>query len=196
MIKKLPLYSILFALFTLVATGCTTVNNPLASNERKRQYILKMRNETLRDLYDVKPQVKALIGSAPGYAVFSDANVNLIFASFTGGYGVLTDALTGQKAYMRMGEAGVGLGVGIKDFRSVFVFHDEATMRRFLTNGWQFGAHADAAMIFDKEGNAIGGEILLDNITIFQLVKNGLALQATVKGTKYWQDRALNTYNY
>jgi len=195
MMKKLPLYCVFFALITLISTGCTTLN-PFASNESKRQKILAMRNATLNDLYAIKPQVRSLIGSAPGYAVFSDANVNLIFASFTGGYGVLTETWTGQKTYMRMGEAGLGIGLGVKDFRSVFVFHDEATMRRFLNDGWQFGAHADAAAIFNQQGEAVGGEILLDNITIFQLVKNGFALQATVKGTKYWKDRALNTYNY
>lgn len=189
--KTLQRYSVIFALMTLVLTGCTTLN-PLASNQSKRQKILDMRNETLQQLYTVKPQVQALIASSPGYAVFSDANVNLIFASFTGGYGALTETWTGNTTYMRMGEAGVGLGFGLKDFRSIFIFHDEATLRRFLNEGWQFGAHADAAAIVNKQGEAVGGEILLDNITIYQLVKNGLALQATVKGTKYWKDRTLN----
>lgn len=189
--KILPLYSVFFALVTLVSTGCTTLN-PLASDQSKRQKILDMRNATLQDLYAIKPQVRSLIDSAPGYAVFSDANVNVIFASFTGGYGVLTETWTGQETYMRMGEAGIGLGFGLKDFRSVFIFHDEATMRRFLYDGWQFGAHADAAAIVNKQGEAVGGEVTLDNITIYQLVKNGLALQATVKGTKYWKDRTLN----
>ena len=32
----------------------------------------------------------------------------------------------------------------------------------------------------------------LGNMTIYQLTENGLALQATVKGTKYWKDGALN----
>jgi hypothetical protein len=39
---------------------------------------------------------------------------------------------------------------------------------------------------------AVGGEILLNGITIYQLTESGLALQATVKGTKYWKDDALN----
>jgi hypothetical protein len=33
---------------------------------------------------------------------------------------------------------------------------------------------------------------VFDNITIYQLTESGLALQATVKGTKYWKDDALN----
>jgi hypothetical protein len=37
--------------------------------------------------YKVRPQAKSQITKAPGYAVFSDANINIIFASFGGGYG-------------------------------------------------------------------------------------------------------------
>ena len=42
------------------------------------------------------------------------------------------------------------------------------------------------------KGVAVGGELTLDNMTIYQLTETGLALQATVKGTKYWKDESLN----
>jgi lipid-binding SYLF domain-containing protein len=124
--------------------------------------------------------------------VFSNANVNVIFASFGGGYGVVKNNKTGKHTYMKMGEVGLGLGLGVKDFRAVFVFHDKATMDKFIHSGWEFGGHADAAAKHQDKGAAVGGEVLVDNITIFQLTETGLALQATVKGTKYWKDRELN----
>jgi len=66
-------------------------------------------------------------------------------------------------------------------------------MNNFIESGWQFGAHADAAAIADDKGvGAVGGEVVIDNITIYQLTKTGLALQATIKGTKYWKDDELN----
>ena len=65
-------------------------------------------------------------------------------------------------------------------------------MRNFITNGWEVGAHADVAAKAGEKGGAVGGEILLDGVTVYQLTENGLALQATVKGTKYWQDSELN----
>ena len=71
--------------------------------------IVAMKNETLADLYKVRPQARAEIAAAPGYAVFSNANVNIIFASFSGGYGVV-DAKSGRQTYMNMGEAGIGPG--------------------------------------------------------------------------------------
>ncbi len=134
-----------------------------------------------------------MIAEAPGYAVFSNANVNIIFASFGGGYGVVKNNTTGKHTYMKMGELGIGIGLGVKDFRAIFIFHDKATMNKFIESGWQVGGHADAAAVADDKGvGAVGGEVLIDNITIYQLTKTGLALQATVKGTKYWKDDELN----
>ncbi|MDH3900635.1 MAG: YSC84-related protein, partial [Gammaproteobacteria bacterium] len=135
---------------------------------------------------------KSQIASAPGYAVFSNANVNLIFASFSGGQGVVKDNSTGKQTYMKMGEAGIGLGLGVKDFRAVFVFHDRDTLQTFIDSGWQFGGHADAAAKANEKGAAVGGEVLLDGVTVYQMTESGLALQATLKGTKYWKDTELN----
>lgn len=166
-------------------TGATTPNE-------KRQAILKMKQEVLSDLYRIQPAARSKVAKAPGYAVFSNANINLVLASFSGGQGVVKDNGTGRHTYMNMGEAGIGFGLGVKDFRAVFVFHDRDTMKNFIESGWEFGAHADAAAKAGNKGGAVGGEILLDGVTIYQMTESGLALQATLKGTKYWKDSALN----
>jgi lipid-binding SYLF domain-containing protein len=184
---KIGLYSLLFAILII---GCATTKGTTPKD--KRQAILDMKKDTLSDLYKVRPQAKSQIANAPGYAVFSDANVNVIFASFGGGYGVVKNNKTGKHTYMKMGELGIGLGLGVKDFRAIFIFHDEDTMNHFIDSGWEFGGQADAAAKASDKGAAVGGEVLLDNITIYQLTESGLALQATVKGTKYWKDEALN----
>lgn len=93
---------------------------------------------------------------------------------------------------MKMGEVGIGLGLGVKDFRAVFIFHDRATLTKFVNSGWEFGGHADAAAKAGDKGAAVGGEALIDGITIYQLTKSERALQATVKGIKYWKDDELN----
>jgi lipid-binding SYLF domain-containing protein len=180
----------LFTLLMLVSASCATTGP--ASPQEKRQVVNDMRMQVLSQLYKLKPQTRAMIAQAPGYAVFSNANVNIIFASFSGGYGVVRNNKTGKDTYMKMGEVGLGLGLGIKDFRAVFIFHDTITMNDFINSGWEFGAHADAAAKASDKGGALSGEILLDDITIYQLTESGLALQATVKGTKYWKDDELN----
>jgi len=184
---RVGLCGLVIALIFSVCATTATAGTP----KEERQEVLAMKNKTLSDLYKVKPGAKAEIAKAPGYAVFSNANINLIFASFGGGYGVVQPK-GAKPVYMRMGEVGIGFGLGVKDFRAVFIFDDKATMTNFIDSGWEFGAHADAAAKASDKGAAVGGEILLDGITIYQLTESGLALQATIKGTKYWKNDALN----
>lgn len=177
-------------ILALVISGCATTGGK--TPDEKRQAILSMKKEVLSDLYKVKPDVKAQLSSAPGYAVFSNTNVNIILASFGGGYGVVKNNKTGKHTYMKMGEVGIGLGIGAKDFRLIFVFHNKDSMNRFVESGWAFGAQADAAAKASDKGAAVGGEITVDNMTIYQMTESGLALQATIKGTKFWKDDSLN----
>ncbi|NNE64452.1 MAG: hypothetical protein HKN34_10245 [Gammaproteobacteria bacterium] len=174
----------------MVIGGCATTGG--GTPEQQRQSILKMKNDVLTNLYKVKPDVRSQISAAPGYAVFSNANINIILASFGGGYGVVKNNQTGGHTYMKMGEVGVGIGLGAKDFRLVFVFHTKDSMTRFIEKGWAFGAQADAAAKSSDKGAAVGGELTIDNMTIYQITEIGLALQATVKGTKFWKDESLN----
>ena len=152
-------------LFVILLLGCATTKGTTPHD--KRQAILDMKNQTLSDLYRVRPQAKSEVAKAPGYAVFSDANINVVFASFGGGHGVVRNNKTGKHTYMKMGELGIGLGLGLKDFRAVFIFHDENTMNQFIESGWEFGGHADAAAKASDKGAAAGGEMLVDNITIY-----------------------------
>lgn len=176
--------------FILLLSGCATTSG--RTPQEKRKAILAMRNEVLADLHKIRPLAKAQIDAAPGYAVFSNASVNVIFASFGGGYGVVTDRKTGKNTFMKMAELGIGLGLGAKDFRAVFIFHSPESMARFVNYGWEAGGHADAAAKAGDKGAAVGGEVLVEGMTIYQLTKTGLALQATVKGNKYWKDPGLN----
>ena len=158
----------------------------------RRQAVQSMREQVLSELYREKPDVRAQIQSAPGYAVFSNANVNLIFASVGGGYGILHDRSNGRDTYLKMGELGVGFGLGAKDFRALLVFHTDDAVKRFQDYGVSVGAGADAAAVASNQGGAVGGELNFDNITVYQMTESGLALQATLKGTRYWPDPALN----
>jgi lipid-binding SYLF domain-containing protein len=181
---------LLAAVVAVLLAACATTSGRTPAE--KREAVQTMRHKVLSDLYRVKPAARSLVNTAPGYAVFSNANINIIFASFGGGHGVVHDNNSGRDVYMKMGEVGIGLGLGVKDFRAVFVFNNRTTMERFISSGWEFGGHADAAAKASDKGAAVGGEILVDNITIYQLTESGLALQATVKGTKYWRDDELN----
>ena len=176
----------------LILTSCTISGLNNGTPEERRQSIQSMREEVLAELYAIKPDTRAQLNSSAGFAVFSNANINLIFASFGGGIGVIHDNNSGADTFMRMGEIGVGIGAGVKDFRAVFVFHDVDTLERFLDVGIAVGGQADAAAKAGDLGIAVGGEAVIDNISVYQLTQSGLALQAIVKGTYYWKHADLN----
>ena len=159
----------------------------------RRAEINKRRSETLAKLYQVHPAAKAKIGGAYGYAVFTNLGVNLVLLSVAGGSGVAHDNKTGRDVYMKMLSGGVGLGLGVKDFRGVFVFKTQKAFRDFTEDGWEAGGHADAIAKAGKEGGAIEGAIsVAPGTELYQLTENGLALEATIQGTKYFKDGDLN----
>ncbi|HYD58430.1 MAG TPA: hypothetical protein VEB41_16110 [Burkholderiales bacterium] len=163
------------------------------SPAEKRAEIRKMRSETLAKLYKYYPNAKGKIGSAYGYAVFSNAGVNLIFASLAAGRGVARNNKTGKDIFMKMGSAGVGLGLGVKDFRGIFIFKSKKAFDDFINDGWEGGAHADAvAKGGGKGGSAEGAITVSKDMELYQLTETGLALEATIQGTKYFKDGDLN----
>ncbi|KZN49335.1 YSC84-related protein [Pseudoalteromonas luteoviolacea] len=171
-------------------SGCASMGS--GDNAQKRAQIIKMKNDTLSQLYKEKPDTRAQLRSAVGYAVFSNANINLLLVSAGTGYGVVKNSQTGQFTYMNMAEGGVGLGLGVKDYRLILVFHTTEALNDFVSNGWTFGGNADAAAKASDKGAAIQGEVYYGGMSVYTLTQSGLALQATVKGTRFWPDSSLN----
>lgn len=159
----------------------------------KQTYVIDVHNETLKELFAQKPEVKDKVESAAGYGVFSNVGAKIIVISAGNGFGVVVNNATGEKTYMRMGELGAGLGIGVKDFRAVFVFHDEDSLNQFVTSGWQWGAEADvAAKSGDKGGAATAVKNIERGVDVYQFTEAGITASATVSGTKYWRDKELN----
>lgn len=180
------------AVVAMLVAGCGPKKKGLTLDER-RQAVADMEKATLQRLYKEAPDAQAKVENAPGYGVFSNANVNLLIASAGGGYGVVVDNATKQRTYMKMALGGVGLGLGAKDYRVVMVFKDKATMDKFVEKGWDAGAHADAAAkAGDKGAEASAEGDIRSGIEVFSMTESGLALQATIAGTKYWKDKELN----
>lgn len=94
---------------------------------------------------------------------------------------------------MKMISAGAGLGAGVKDYRVVFVFENNEAFSRFLDSGWSGTGQADAAAKAGKSGGAYSGATeVAPGVWVYQITKNGLALQLTLQGTKYYKDDDLN----
>jgi lipid-binding SYLF domain-containing protein len=171
-------------------SGCASPDGGTTAD--KRRAVQQMRANTLAKLYRVRPKAKGLIQSAAGYAVFSNVDVNVLLVSVGQGWGVAHDNKTGRDVYMKMASGGVGPGIGVKDFRAVFVFTTRKALNDFVNNGWTAEADADAAAKLDERGGAVGAAAdVAPGVKLYQLTENGLALQATIGGTKYWRDDEL-----
>jgi len=172
--------------------GCMSPSGDTA--QEKRQAVQQMKRETLAKLYRIEPHAKEQIKQAVGYAVFSNVGVNLILFSAGSGYGVVENNRTGEKTYMKMASGGLGIGLGVKDFRGIFVFTSEGALKTFIEHGWDASAQVDAAAKAGEKGDAWAGAVdVAPGIKLYQLTENGLALQATIQGTKYWKADDLNS---
>lgn len=152
-----------------------------------------MREEVLQELYKLKPSTKKEIRRAEGYAVFSNIGVNLIIASTAGGKGIVVDSKNNKETFMRMASVGLGIGLGVKDFRAVFIFDDREALENFIEHGWDFSGQADAAAKSGEKGGSANMEAtVIPGAKVYQITETGLALQATLQGTKYWKDKQWN----
>jgi len=182
---------VMLALIAVIVAGCRGPEG--ATVGEKRADVFKTRNGMLTELYEEKPETKAKIAEAAGYGTFSNININLFLASTGNGYGVVHNNDTGEDTYMRMAMVGVGFGLGVKDFRAIIIFKNQDALKTFVDKGWEFGGHADAAAKAGDKGGAVNvaGDIT-SGMEIYQFTESGIALQATIAGTKYWKDKDLN----
>ena len=163
------------------------------SPDQQRKNIDQATSEVLVTLDREVPGAKAYLEDSVGYAVFSSLGINVLLLSTASGKGVAHYKNSGKKAYMSMFSAGAGIGLGVKNFRLVFVFATQDAMDQFVNEGWTAGAQADAAAAVDDKGDA--ASLAMDvspGVRLFQMTDSGLALQATIQGTKYWKDDDLN----
>lgn len=163
------------------------------SVEEKQQKSRKMATQTLEDLYKLEPTAKTAIAKAAGYAVFNNMGTNILLLSTARGAGIAVNQKTKLETFMKMVSAGAGLGLGVKDYRVIFVFDNNKAFSSFLNSGWSGSGQADAAAKAGKSGGAYSGAAeVAPGVHVYQITKNGLALQLTLQGTKYYKDDKLN----
>lgn len=153
----------------------------------------KMRDEILEELYELNSETKGLVENSVGVAVFDSLGFNLLLLSTARGGGIARETSSGKETFMRMFSAGGGFGMGVKDFRVVFIFHTKEAYSQFLDSGWDFSGQGDAAAELGDKGQSLElAATVTQGTSIYQITKNGLALQVTLQGTKYYKDKKLN----
>ena len=169
---------------------------PLAKTEaaksgriaKKRIQIDRNAREALDRLFLKSDKAKRLYDGAAGYAVFDSTKVSLGITG-GGGVGVAVDNQTGTRTYMKMGTAGLNLGVGAQVYQVVFLFEDAKTFDKFVNKGWEAGASANAVA---GPAGANAKATFINGMAVYQMTRGGLMLQADISGTKYWKYKKLN----
>jgi len=160
---------------------------------QKQEEVRKTADETLNNLYKLQPGSKEAIRKAAGYAVFSNFGMKIFFAGGGSGKGIAVNNATKKETFMKMVEVQAGLGVGVKKFRLVWVFQSSEALNGFISSGWELGSQATAAAQYDAKGVGFAGAVAISkDVWLYQLTDDGLALEITAKGTKYYKDDDLN----
>ena len=181
--------SVLLAITLVTANLASAADTP----DEKRDKSRKMAAQTLKDLYKLQPTSKAAIQKSAGYAVFNNMGAHLLLLSTARGAGIAVNSKTKNETFMKMISAGVGLGLGVKDYRVIFVFENDKALADFLDSGWSGSGQADAAAKAGEKGGAYSGAVeVAPGVWVYQITENGLALQLTLQGTKYYKDDDLN----
>jgi lipid-binding SYLF domain-containing protein len=153
-----------------------------------RQRIDANAQETLKDLFEQNEGAKKLYDKAAGYAVFSGTKAGFV-VSGAGGTGVAVNKRTGQRTYMKMGSAGVGLSFGARRYDLVILFETPEHLANFEQGGWDSSATAEATAGTESKGV---GSTFFDGIAIFRMTNRGLMANADVSGTRFWVAEDLN----
>jgi lipid-binding SYLF domain-containing protein len=180
------------AFVALLAIGM--VDGALAqSKEEARASVRKASSQTLAALYKLAPAARRHVEGAAGYATFSNFGMKLFFAGGGTGAGLAVNNKTRKEVFMKMVEVQAGLGFGIKTFRLVWVFDTQKAFDNFVNSGWEFGAQANASAKVGQTGAAATGALAVSpGVWLYQFTDDGLALELTAKGTKYYRNDELN----
>lgn len=172
-------------------SGVALAKDP--SKQEQQEEIRNMTKETLTRLYKEQPVAKKNVEASAGYAVFSNFGMKILLFGSGTGKGMAVDKAAKKDTFMKMVEGQVGFGLGVKKFKQVWVFKSKKALNGFINSGWEFGGQGTAAAKSGSQGGDLAGAIAVDvDILLYQLTDDGLALELTGKGTKYYKDDDLN----
>jgi lipid-binding SYLF domain-containing protein len=184
-------FNTILAVATAAIVSFTATGAFAQSEKEKKQAEVRTKAEaTLNDFYKAEPKLKAAIGKAPGYAVFTTYGLSFLVGG-AGGKGIVHNAKTKHNTYMDLAQASAGLQIGAQESRYLFVFKDSKAMQSFIDSGWEAGAEGGAgAGAGKKAAGGTGGQFT--GGTVYSLTKNGFTAGGAVAGTKVWKDKELN----
>src|SRR5690606_8581653 len=154
----------------------------------RRDELVQMAEQTLDELREQDESAAALYEEAHGWAVFDTTKGGLIVTG-AGGTGGAMAKDGNDPVFMHLGQAGVGLGAGLENYKLVLLLEDEQTYRDFVSGQWDGSISAQAAA--GEEGVA-AEEQFVDGVKAYRLTDAGLMAQVDVSGIRFWVSEELN----
>lgn len=192
--KTAILFMAMLMVMLTAATAFAAKSPEKIAKERVR--INELSEKALQNLYAKIPSSKSVIENSYAYATLSNTGIKLGITGDAHGRGLAVNNKTGERLYMRMQEAGIGIGLGIKEYDLIFVMDSEAAWKSFISGDVKFASAAEAAAGDGVTGNSVeGASIAAKGVWVYQMTKKGLSLDASIKGTKIYADKKLNTYD-
>ena len=183
----------IFALILMLCMLVTATAFAADSVAEKRRQVDELSAKTLQKLYAKYPHAQRVINECYAYATLSNSGVKVLFIGSSHGRGVAINNQTGEKVYLRMKELSAGLGIGAKEYNLIFLLNTPEAWENFIVGKTRFGASAEASADDGVSGGTIeGAEYVAPGVWVFQMTTKGLALEATLKGTKIYKDKKLN----
>lgn len=158
----------------------------------KQAEVVKSTQAAMERFYKAKPDLKAAVGKAPGYGVFTTYGVSFLIGG-SGGTGLVHDNKTNKNTFMKVGSASAGLQLGASQTEMLIVFKTAAAMNKFIESGWEATGTATASA--GASGATAGGgrgETAPQDADTYTLTKNGLEVGVAAGGSKFWKDKDLN----
>jgi lipid-binding SYLF domain-containing protein len=136
---------------------------------------------TVATFVKTDPDLKRLLDSAAGYAVFPSIGKAAVGIGGANGKGVLFEKGTPTHR-INMTQVTVGLALGGQTFSQVILFENESAVRDFKRGTFELAANASAVAL---SAGASKAARYRNGILIFTATKSGLMFEASVGGQKF-----------
>ncbi|MCX7970731.1 MAG: hypothetical protein N3A57_04135 [Negativicutes bacterium] len=180
------------AVTAFLSLACTaSADRTIAEQQQDYQDLV---DRIMTSLYQTYPSARGAVAGAYGYAAFGTTSTKIAIFGTGHGRGIAVENATGNKYYMDMFEADIGLGFGIQECSLIFVFDNWDAFGSFVNNGWDFGGQANATVSDSVSGGSLysGAISVAPHVWIYQLAGKGFDISATLKGSKFTLNKTLN----
>jgi len=159
---------------------------------KKQAEIKKVTAASMEKFYKAKPELKAEVEKAPGYAVFTTYGLSFIVGG-AGGTGIAHDSKARKEIFMNMAQASAGAQIGAAQSETLIVFTTQKAVDDFINKGWDAGGGgALQAGAGGKSAGPAAGASSMTGAQIYTLTKNGVQAGVALAGSKFWKDKDLN----